>query len=522
MDALSTEASRRAFVRAATIAMACESPVRAPAHLLWAIVLDDSEAAEALRREGVTPKRLEQACPLPLPADVLLGINSSNDHDTYPDTAEYRRVLAVAAQTAASRGNPAEVGTGDLLAALGSVESSASEALAELEVRFQGAAPEADAPPPPIDVDFQIDWRASSATDQTATLRILDAAANRAREGLRVLEDYARFALDDAHLTRRLKECRHALREALASLPVEGLLRSRDTNADVGTTISTPSEASRQSAADVAWAAFKRAQEALRSLEEFGKLLSPTAANRLEQIRYELYTLEKGLALTVFNRRELADRRLYLLATEAVCPRGLGPAVRAALTGGVDIVQLREKEMPERRLLDVARRVREWTREAGALLIVNDRADLAVAVDADGVHVGQDELPVKEARAIVGPRRLVGVSTHTLEQARKAVLDGADYLGVGPVFPSATKSFEKFAGLDLVREVAAEISLPWFAIGGINAENIAAVIEAGARRVAVSNAILSAEDPAKAAAGLRKALSASDAAAEPTNPRSSG
>jgi thiamine-phosphate pyrophosphorylase len=322
-----------------------------------------------------------------------------------------------------------------------------------------------------------------------------------------VLEDYARFALDDAHLTQRLKECRHALREAIAGLPAEALLRSRDTQSDVGTAISTIPETVRQSPAEIAWAAFKRAQEAVRSLEEFAKLFSPVAASRLEQLRYQLYTLEKGLALTELNRRELADRRLYLLATEALCPHGLGPAVRAALAGGVSVVQLREKEISERRLLDMARRVRVWTREAGALFIMNDRADLAVAADADGVHIGQDELPVKEAREIVGPRRLVGVSTHTSEQARQAVLDGADYLGVGPVFQSTTKSFDSLAGLEFVRQVAAEVSLPWFAIGGINAENVESVIEAGAKRIAVSNAILGADDPAVAARKLGVVLS---------------
>ncbi len=323
-----------------------------------------------------------------------------------------------------------------------------------------------------------------------------------------MLEDYARFALDDGHLTGRLKEARHALREALAGLPASGLVRSRDTQADVGTAISTPAEMVRKSPSEVALAAFKRAQEAVRSLEEFGKLVSPLAAARFERLRYELYTLEKALTLADHNAGELADRRLYLLATDAQCPHGIGPAVRAALAGGVAIVQLREKEMPERRLIELGRRVRVWTREVDALFIMNDRADLAVAVDADGVHVGQDELPVKEARAIVGPQRLVGVSTHSIEQARRAVLDGADYLGVGPVFPSTTKTFDLLAGLDFVRAVAAEISLPWFAIGGINAENVGEVVAAGARRIAVSNAILSAADPAVAAATLNERLNA--------------
>jgi thiamine-phosphate pyrophosphorylase len=519
-----TEAARRALARAAALADRCSASSREPLHLLWAVALDDSEAAEALRGEGVTLERLEQLCPLPRPADAQgedLAQEIQSRSSDLPDSPDFRRVLAAAAQAATLRGRETEVGTGDLLTALGSVESAASRALAELNFRPQSVFGwQADSAQPPIDIDFQIDWREAPATDQTATFRILDAAANRAREGLRVLEDFARFALDDAHLTRRLKECRHALREALAKLPAEALLRSRDTQSDIGTTISTLAETVRKSPADVARAGFKRAQEAVRSLEEFGKLLSPVAAARFERLRYELYTLEKGLSLTEFNRRELEDRRLYLLATEALCPHGLGPAVRSALAGGVGIVQLREKEMPERRLLELGRRVRVWTREAGALFIMNDRPDLAVATDADGVHVGQDELPVKQARAIVGPHRLVGVSTHTLEQARQAVLDGADYIGVGPCFPSATKSFASLAGLDLVRQVAGEVSLPWFAIGGINQENIAAVVEAGATRIAVSQAILGADDPAAVAQTLGERLSA--AAARVAGPREGG
>src|SRR5690606_2183195 len=135
------------------------------------------------------------------------------------------------------------------------------------------------------------------------------------------------------------------------------------------------------------------------------------------------------------------------------------------------------------------------TRESGALFIMNDRPDLAVLVDADGVHVGQEELSVREARRIVGPGRLVGVSTHSLEQARLAGEDGADYLGVGPVFPSQTKSFSELAGLDFVRQVAEEIRLPWYAIGGITPENVSDVLAAGATRIAVSQAVCGSPSP---------------------------
>jgi thiamine-phosphate pyrophosphorylase len=144
----------------------------------------------------------------------------------------------------------------------------------------------------------------------------------------------------------------------------------------------------------------------------------------------------------------------------------------------------------------------ELTRGSRTLSVINDRADIAAAVHADGVHVGQEDLSVKDARAIVGTRLLVGVSTHNIGQARGAVLDGADYLGAGPTFVSRTKSFDAFAGLDYLREVSAEIRLPTFAIGGITAGNVRDVMEAGIGRVAVSGAVVDAVDPASAAREL--------------------
>jgi thiamine-phosphate pyrophosphorylase len=133
---------------------------------------------------------------------------------------------------------------------------------------------------------------------------------------------------------------------------------------------------------------------------------------------------------------------------------------------------------------------------------MNDRPDLAVLARADGVHVGQEEVSVKDARSIVGPDMLVGVSTHSIEQARQAVLDGANYIGVGPTFPSGTKRFAQFPGVELLRAVAEEIRLPAFAIGGIERANLAEVLAAGFTRIAVSRAISSAADPVQAAKEL--------------------
>ena len=180
--------------------------------------------------------------------------------------------------------------------------------------------------------------------------------------------------------------------------------------------------------------------------------------------------------------------------------------MRTLVDGGVDVLQLRDKQLDDRTLVARGRLLRELTRGTATTFIMNDRPDLALLTDADGVHVGQEELTVHDARRIVGPDRLVGVSTHSLEQARQAVLDGADYLGVGPTFPSTTKSFAEFPGIEFVQAVAAEIRLPAFAIGGITLENVGDVARTGLRRVAVSGAIASAQDPVAAIQSLRRLL----------------
>jgi thiamine-phosphate pyrophosphorylase len=357
------------------------------------------------------------------------------------------------------------------------------------------------APPLRLDEPLELpEW-----TDQVDAARVCDAAANRAREGLRVIEDYCRFVLDDALLTGELKQLRHDLAEALAGPSAELLLQARDTEGDVGTGLATEQEGRRHTLEDVVQAACKRVQEALRSLEEFGKLRGPGVGERLERLRYRAYTLERAVLLGGGSRRRLAEARLYVLLTGSQCAHGLEQTIRAAAAGGAQVFQLREKGLPDRELLERARRVRHWTRQAGALFILNDRPDVARLAEADGVHLGQDDLPVREARRVVGPGVLVGVSTHDRRQLRQAVLDAADYLGVGPTFPSGTKSFAEFAGLEFVRQAAAT-TLPAFAIGGITVANVEAVLAAGARRVAVSRAVCAAEDPQATAASLRRVL----------------
>ena len=202
----------------------------------------------------------------------------------------------------------------------------------------------------------------------------------------------------------------------------------------------------------------------------------------------------------VTDRRDrLSTARLYL-----VCDVRSETFLDQALRGGVDIVQLRVKHAPDATILRAAERFARRCAEHGALFILNDRPDLAAEVEADGVHVGQDDGTVEAARAIIGSERLVGLSTHTPSQVQAAA--GADYIGVGPVHATPTKPGRPAVGLELVRYAAVHARVPFFAIGGINAANAADVRAAGARRIAVVRALTDAEDPKRAAIELRAAI----------------
>ena len=233
-------------------------------------------------------------------------------------------------------------------------------------------------------------------------------------------------------------------------------------------------------------------------------------AARCEAIRYRLYTLEKALDIGRTSRERLAGVTLCVLVDARDSADEFERLVRELVEAGVGMIQLREKHLDDRELVERARQLHDLTRGTRSLAIINDRADIAALVAADGVHLGQEDLSVKDARAIVGPRMLIGVSTHNIDQARKAVLDGANYLGAGPTFPSQTKAFDDFAGLDYLREVAAEIRLPTFAIGGITADNLPEVLSAGISRVAVGAAVTDARDPGVAARKLLVMLKKAD------------
>jgi thiamine-phosphate pyrophosphorylase len=338
------------------------------------------------------------------------------------------------------------------------------------------------------------------------TYRILDANFNRAREALRVAEDCGRFALNDPAITAMAKALRSTLREIVTAMPADEMITSRDTPGDIGTEITSPTEARRENLTEVAIAACKRLTESLRTIEEYCKFVMPEHVIAVERMRYDAYTLEQRLVGRLLVGAKFAKIKLYVLISSDLCRGSVRELARAAVAGGADALQLREKNLEDDVKLAMAAELRELTDETGRMLIINDRSDIAAMVGADGVHLGQRDVPVSEARRLLRPGAVVGRSCHTLGQAKAAVNEGADYISVGPIFETATKDAGAPVGPELITQVAAEVNLPIVAVGGINAENVSKVIAAGARCVAVCSAVCSADNPQAATENIRKQL----------------
>jgi thiamine-phosphate pyrophosphorylase len=331
-------------------------------------------------------------------------------------------------------------------------------------------------PPPPVtDSDRRV-------------FRILDANLDRAREGLRILEDWCRFGLNHHELTEKLKH----LRQSLAQWHTAELRAARDTPGDTGTSLTHAQERQRQNVTHVLQANFCRVEEALRSLEEFGKIHHPDMAAACKQFRYQVYTLESTV-LGHQRFQQLTQAQLYLVTSPV---ETVVDVVESALQGGLQMVQYREKEGNDCDRIVIARHLKDLCQRYGALFLINDRVDLALAVDADGVHLGQQDLPIAVARDLLGHHRIIGRSTTNPEEMAKALAEGADYIGVGPVYATPTKPGKASAGLDYVRYAAANSSVPFFAIGGIDAQNLDEVMAAGGDRVAIVRALMKADDPA--------------------------
>jgi thiamine-phosphate pyrophosphorylase len=333
------------------------------------------------------------------------------------------------------------------------------------------------------------------------TDRAVDANLNRAQEALRVLEDAARFILCNDTDAEKLKSLRHALHPFGDSL-MNRLLTARDSRGDGNAHLNPPTEMSREGLPALITANAKRAEQALRSLEEFAKLPNAILRQRAatyKRIRFELYTLEEELTSKVLRN----DKRRYLRGLYVVLDpdisdgRNVTEIAKQALGGGVRLIQLRDKQWAKGRKLELSRKLKAMAAQAGALFIVNDDADVALLAQADGVHLGQSDLPAKEVRGLLPVGAMIGVSTHNVSEALKAEKDGADYISVGCLFATNSKKDVHPTSLKVLREIRKAVRLPIAGIGGINSDNIAQVYEAGADMAAVISAIGLAENPSE-------------------------
>ncbi|HOJ78785.1 MAG TPA: thiamine phosphate synthase [Bacillota bacterium] len=341
--------------------------------------------------------------------------------------------------------------------------------------------------------------------------RVLDANVNRAAEGLRVLDDLARFSFDNRELSERIKALRHAVRKSMMPVLLQ-CLQQRDSQNDLGLAISQAvASDNKASLWELVIANFKRCQEALRVIEEDLKVLGYyQLSKRYEEYRFLSYSLEKdfGKALGIeAKRRKLATDLYCITASEYSKGRDNLQVVREMLAAGVQIIQYREKEKTSKDKYTECLKIRELTEAAGVTFIVNDDVDLALLVKADGIHLGQDDLPVDKVRGLVGDSMIIGLSTHSPEQAEAAVRQGVDYIGVGPIYKTFTKKDVcDPVGLGYLDYVVNNIKLPFVAIGGIKEHNLADVIAHGAKCVALVTEIVGADDIAQKIVKLREVI----------------
>jgi thiamine-phosphate pyrophosphorylase len=330
-----------------------------------------------------------------------------------------------------------------------------------------------------------------TSSEKRIVFRILDANANRCAEGLRVIEEIARFAVEDESTLTRIKEIRHAVRDGMNAFASRAY-RFRDSLEDVGRTVTTESERLRGSLESVARANFARAEEALRVIEEFGKLLNTQAAERFKALRFELYTCERFFFEGENPRVKFPPSPfLYAILDRALIPaRDVAGAVASLVEGGVDLIQYRAKGVSlneQRADLCV---VVAAAGERSIPVIVNDDPGLAVETGAHGVHLGVHDVSPAEARRMLGPDRIIGVSVHSLDELERVPLDVVDYVAVGAIFPSPTKPDAPVVGLEFLETVRRAVERPLVAIGGINEHTVEPVLDLRVDGVALVSALL--------------------------------
>ncbi|MBI5779486.1 MAG: thiamine phosphate synthase [Planctomycetes bacterium] len=369
--------------------------------------------------------------------------------------------------------------------------------------------------------------------------RIIDVNANRAREATRVIEDYARFILEDAVLSAKARSIRHQLVNILKPCARQ-MLASRDIQADIGKETAT----SAKTTAEIVISNLRRLSESLRSISEYSKTIIKdnlcksacteqsecvsSVVRDVERLRFEAYQLEQEFSFILYPNKAFDKVRLYVLVPGIRNDK----IIRDLIKGGAGAIQLRvntpspfplpcgerigegsgTESLTDKKLLELAVKFRKITRAHQALFIINNRIDIALLSNADGVHLGATDCSVRDARKILGPDKIIGATSHSIAEALDAQRNGADYVSVGPMFSSPTKPHLALVGFSYLKEVARKIHIPYVAIGGITARNLPVLLKAHKRlfkeplKIAVSSGILNSKNVSEATRRINKIL----------------
>ena len=339
-------------------------------------------------------------------------------------------------------------------------------------------------------------------TEDLRVYQIIDANLDRAREGLRVLEDWARFGLGGNGFVSKIKN----YRQILGKNHLEIYKQSRNYIEDQCKGLTHQEQNNRTTPEQIISSNAGRVQEALRVIEEFSRLHNQELSKIASEIRYEIYTLEIDL-LKLSNRKcleeILKENDLYVITNPK---ENLLEKIEEILIAGVKIIQHRFKMGTDKDHLEEAIQIKNLCIKYNSLFIINDRVDIALASNADGIHLGQDDLDLKTARKLLGYSKIIGISANNEIDISNALKDGCDYIGIGPVFETATKKDKKPIGIKKIKTLTKDLNIPWFAIGGIKSNNISYLKRNGFKKVALVSQLMNSEDPKEDAIIILKEL----------------
>ena len=334
-------------------------------------------------------------------------------------------------------------------------------------------------------------------------LQIIDANLDRAREGLRVLEDWARFGLGENDCVAKIKN----YRQILGKNHLEVYKQSRNYIDDKCKGLSHQEQFNRKNSEQIISSNSARVQEALRVIEEFSRLQNHELSKIASEIRYEIYTIEIDLlSYSKFKKSEeiLKENDLYVITDQK---DNLLEIIEEILIAGARIIQHRFKKGTDKDHLQEAIMIKNLCKKYDSLFIINDRIDIALASNADGIHLGQDDLDLKTARKLLGYSKIIGISANNETDISNALREGCDYIGIGPVFETETKKNKKPLGIEKIKILTKDLNIPWFAIGGIKSNNISYLRSHGFKKVALVSQLMNSKDPKEDAIMILKELS---------------